>query len=301
MARALLVSLALALAGCAAHSPEPSPEKATVGTASTDTLTARIEALEAASGGRLGVAFYSQEDGLLFAHRGAERFAMCSTFKFALAAMALDTPGLREARITFGPDDILGYAPYAKERADFGWMSGLEAAHYAVTLSDNTAANLLLARLGGPAGFTDWLRRNGDNATRLDRNEPTLNENAPGDPRDSTTPAAHAELVAALLWGDRLQQADRALLRAWLVETPTGMRRLRAGLPEGWKAGDKTGTCGAKGQSEVNDIAVFEAADGARYVLAAYLDRPGGSTADAEAVLADVARAVAAWIDKSGA
>lgn len=289
------------MAGCTAHSPESPAENTSAAAVSTDRLAARITALEAASGERLGVALYSQDNGLLFAHRGAERFAMCSTFKFALAAMALETEGLRNAQLDFAPNDILSYAPYAKERAEIGHMSGLEAAHHAVTLSDNTAANLLLAELGGPQGFTAWLRANGDAITRLDRNEPTLNENAPGDPRDTTTPAAHAELVAALLWGTRLPQADRALLRTWLVETPTGMRRLRAGLPEGWKAGDKTGTCGAKGQSEVNDIAVFETPDGARYVLAAYLDRPGGSTADAEAVLADVARAIAGWIGKSGA
>ena len=226
---------------------------------------------------------------------------MCSTFKFALAAMTLEREGLRDRKLVFAADDILSYAPYSRERAAIGWMSGLEAARHSVTLSDNTAANLLLAELGGPEGYTAWVRSFGDAETRLDRNEPALNENAPGDPRDTTTPQAHARLVAELLATDRLDVADRKLLRDWLVETSTGRARLRSGLPELWNAGNKTGTCGAKGRDEVNDIAVFALPDGRRFVLAAYLDGASGSTADAEAVLADVARKVADWLTQTGA
>jgi|TARA_R100000049_G_C1944450_1_gene89186 beta-lactamase class A len=294
--RVFFAATALALAGCAAHST-PSIQTEV----SSENLAAKIGELEIASGGRLGLALYSQEDGLVFAHRGAERFAMCSTFKLALAAMALDTPGVRDERLDFGADDVLSYAPYAKERAQIGWMSGMGAARHAVTLSDNTAANLLLARLGGPEAFTAWLRDAGDRVTRLDRNEPTLNENAEGDPRDTTTPGAKTELVGNLLWSDRLFADDRRILRDWLVETPTGMARLRAGLPGNWNAGDKTGTCGGEGQREFNDIAVFETPAGSHYVLAAFLDRPTGTSAEADAVLADAARAVAEWIGKSGA
>ena len=226
---------------------------------------------------------------------------MCSTFKFALAAMTLERDGLRERKLPFAPEDILSYAPYTKERSELGWMSAQEAARHSVTLSDNTAANLLLAELGGPAGFTTWVRSFGDTETRLDRNEPTLNENAPGDPRDTTTPQAHARLVAELLETGRLSFADRQLLGAWLLETSTGRARLRTGLPEAWNAGNKTGTCGAKGRGEVNDIAVFRTPDGRRFVLAAYLDGATGSTADAEAILADVARTVAAWLTQTSA
>ena len=194
--KTFLGAIALATAGCAAHSTPSHPTEV-----STEQLAAQIDGLEAASGGRLGLALFSKDEGLLFAHRGAERFAMCSTFKLALAAMALETAGVREERLDFGEDDILSYAPYAKERAQIGWMSGLEAAHHAVTLSDNTAANLLLARLGGPEAFTAWLRNTGDGVTRLDRNEPTLNENARGDPRDTTTPEAKAELAGGDIHG----------------------------------------------------------------------------------------------------
>ncbi len=291
--RLLLASLAVLLSASSACSPEP----LTTSSSRTD-LTSRIEAIEAASGGRLGVAVFSRENGLSFSHRGAERFAMCSTFKLALAAMVLDTDGLRDQTLPFGPADILSYAPYAKERVAAGQMQALEAARHAVTISDNTAANLLLSRLGGPEGFTRWLREKGDSQTRLDRNEPTLNENAPGDPRDTTTPEASAELAYSLLWGEHLAAADRELLQYWMVETPTGQARLRDGLPDNLRAGDKTGTCGSDGQRAVSDIAFVETPDGTRFVLAAYLDRPAGETAQAEAALSHVAQAVADWISE---
>ena len=107
--------------------------------------------------------------------------------------------------------------------------------------------------------------------------------------------------VAALLDTDRLSDRDRALLVAWLVETSTGRARLRRGLPDAWISGNKTGTCGMRGRTEVNDIAVFALADGRRYVLATYLDGATGSLADAEAIHADVARMVAHWIAQRGA
>ena len=246
------------------------------------------------------MALYSQGQGLVSSYRGAERFAMCSTFKFALAAMALRQPGLRDARLDFQTADILSYAPYAKQRASIGWMSGLEAAHHAVTLSDNTAANLLLAEIGGPARFTSWLREIGDDATRLDRIEPELNENAAGDPRDTTTPRAMARTVSELVWGDIMPRNDRNVLVEWLIETPTGSRRLRAGLPTQWDAGDKTGTCGSESRRAINDIAVFQTPDGDRYVLAAYLNQSSGSIVEGEAVLAEVAATIARTLEAKG-
>ena len=294
--RALLIPLLLATGACTGDSPR----QLETSVAQQD-LAVRMAGIEAASGGRLGLALHSPDRGVIYAYRGDERFAMCSTFKLALAGMMLDTPGLRDKWLAFGAQDILSYAPYAKDRAALGWMSGLEAAHHAVILSDNTAANLLLAEVGGPEGVTRWLRALGDKTTRLDRNEPTLNENAPGDPRDTTTPAAHAALVDTLLWGDRLPQADRALLQTWLVETTTGMNRLRGGLPVEWLAGDKTGTCGTGEQGEVNDIAMIVTPGGNRYILAAYLDGANGPVSASEASLAEAAKAIAEWLQQMGA
>jgi beta-lactamase class A len=112
-------------------------------------------------------------------------------------------------RIPFSKADLLEYAPVTKARVSEGSMTVAELCDAAITLSDNTAANLLLATLGGPPGVTTYARSLGDSVTRLDRIEPGLNEARPGDPRDTTTPTAMLGNLQRLLVGDALSPASR--------------------------------------------------------------------------------------------
>lgn len=249
--------------------------------------TARsLAAIERASGGRLGVALLDARGRILFSRRGDERFAMCSTFKLPLAAMFADGRDTSPLRLTRA--DLLGNSPYSEAMAPSGEMSIDGAAEHAVTQSDNTASNLLLDRLGGPAVYTQRVRAWGDAVTRLDRRELGLNENARSDPRDTTSPVAMAGTTRRLATADLLAPAARNRFRAWLVATRTGPRRLRAGLPAGWTLGHKTGTCG----NAVNDVGFFRTPRGNEYVLAVYVDRPA-TDARGEAAIAEVARLAA--------
>ena len=103
-------------------------------------------------------------------------------------------------------------------------------------------------------GFTAFARTLGDQVTRLDRIETELNEATPGDPRDTTTPAAMTENLRKLVLGDALSTKSRAQLKNWLIGSKTGDTRLRAGVPAGWIVGDKTGT-GGRGTN--NDVGIF--------------------------------------------
>ena len=192
--------------------------------------------------------------------------------------------------------DVLAYSPVSGPRAgDGGGLTVGELCSATVSLSDNTAANVLLARHGGPAGFTAFVRSLGDPITRLDRTEPTLNEAAVGDPRDTTTPLAMLQTLQKLVLGNALSPTSRAWLQRWLVETSTGDKRLRAGVP-GWKVGDKTGTAGESGTA--NDIGVLWPQDGGAPVLVTcYLTRSTASGEQRDAAIAQVARAVAAARD----
>jgi beta-lactamase class A len=160
----------------------------------------------------------------------------------------------------------------------------------AVELSDNTAANLILASIGGPAGWTRFVRSLGDGRSRLDRNEPTLNTAIPGDPRDTTTPNDMAADLKATLLDAALSPASRDLLKSWMLATQTGLTKLRAGMPASWRVGDKTGN---DGRSTSNDIAVAWT-PGGPIVVACYLTEAQAATADArDAAIADVGRLVA--------
>jgi len=257
-------------------------------------IDAAIAAIEAKNGGRLGVALLDTRDGTPAGHRAEERFPMCSTFKVLAVAATLarvDAGAEQLARsIPITQADLLSYAPVTKSHLDSG-MTVAELCAAAITVSDNTAANLLLASLGGPAALTRYAQSLGDRITRLDRIEPDLNEGAPGDIRDTTTPAAMARTVAKLTTGDPLSPSSREMLMGWMIDCKTGAAKLRAGLPNGWRVGDKTG---AGGHGSSNDVAVIWPKDGAPLIVASYLtETDGWSDEKRNAVHAEVGRIVA--------
>jgi beta-lactamase class A len=257
----------------------------------------RFSHLEAESGGRLGVAILDSGSGRQAEHRADERFPMCSTFKLIAVAAVLarvDRGVDRlDRRIAYGKPDLLEYAPVTTARVSEGSLSLAALCEAAITVSDNTAANLILQTLGGPGGVTTYARSLGDSVTRLDRMEPALNEARPGDGRDTTTPRAMMRNLQRLIAGDALSSRSRATLTSWLVANQTGGARLRAGLPADWRVGDKTGTGNA---GTTNDVAALWPPRGEPVFVAAYLTESSAPAAVRERTLADVARAIAAGV-----
>jgi beta-lactamase class A len=256
--------------------------------------TAAFGEIERRVGGRLGIAVLRADGAYVAGHRADERFPMCSTFKLLLAAHVLDRAARGEERLDrevhYDAADLVTWSPVTERHVGRGLsIEALCAA--TMTTSDNTAANLLLAASGGPAGLTQFARRLGDDVTRLDRIEPALNEARPGDPRDTTTPQAMASTVHRLVLADALPPESRARLVQWLRDNRTGDARLRAGLPRGWAAGEKTGS-GERGTT--NDVGVLWDPQGMPWIVAAYLTECAAAPAARDAALASVARAVSA-------
>ena len=262
-------------------------------------LTEAFARIEETSGGRLGVALFDTETGMQTGHRAEERFPMCSTSKLLSVAAILkriDTGKLawdKHIRITVS--DLVTYSPVTELHVDDG-MSVLELCEAALTVSDNTAANLLIAELGGPAAVTTFARSLGDLTTRLDRVEPELNEAEPGDPRDTTSPLAIASNLRAITRADILNDISAGRLVSWLLANKTGDARLRAGLPANWRVGDKTGT---GGNGTTNDVGIFWPPGRNAIYLSAYLTETSASAREREATLAAVARAVVDEVTKS--
>lgn len=253
----------------------------------------RMAEIEARSGGRLGVALLDTGSGFRAGHRAAERFPMASTFKLLLAGAVLRRVDEGKERldrvIRFTRDDLVPYAPVTGPAAGGPGLTVAALCEATVTLSDNPAANLLLDTVGGPAGLTAFLRGLGDATTRLDRTEPALNEGRPGDPRDTTTPDSMAFLIRALALGDALRPASRERLMGWLLGNRTGDAQIRAGLPQGWRAAEKTGSNPSAGIA--NDVGLLLPPGRAPVLLAAYLTEARIAAAERPALLAEVARA----------
>ena len=246
--------------------------------------------LERRHGGQLGVAVLDTATMNGVAHQGDERFPMCSTFKFLAAAFVLARVDRGQEdlnrRVAYTRDDLVTYSPVTERHVGAG-MTLSELCDAAVTLSDNTAGNLLLDSFGGPAGLTAYARSIGDAVTRLDRRETELNEARPGDPRDTTTPRAMVDLLHKTVLGDALSAPSRAQLTAWLVANKTGDKRLRAGVPKDWRVGDKTGT----GENNTtNDVGIIWPPGRAPIIVAAYYVEARASGDERNAVLAEVGR-----------
>ncbi len=284
--RRLLAGAPAALLACAVV---PSARAATP----AKSLEQTFAAIEAKVGGRLGVAAYDTGSGLKAAWRGDERFPLCSTFKWLAGAAILarvdQGKETLKRKVPIRAEEIVTYSP-ATEKHVGETMPLEQICEAAITLSDNTAGNLMLAALGGPEGFNAYVRSLGDGVTHLDRIEPALNEAAPEDPRDTTTPLAMIADLDAALVGDALSRASRNKLTAWLIGNETGDARLRAGLPETWRVGDKTGTCNAR---TANDVGIAWPPSGKPVLIAVYLAESDVSPEAQNKAIADVARAVA--------
>jgi beta-lactamase class A len=253
--------------------------------------------IERESGGRLGVAVLDIGSQALWSHRADERFPMCSTFKLLAAAAVLTRvdAGKEELtrRVVFGADEIVVNSPVTKERSGGTGMSMDELCEAAMTVSDNTAGNLILRAIGGPSGLTDYARSIGDVVTRLDRMEPDLNEAAPGDLRDTTSPAAMLANLRTLVLGNVLSTPSKDRLVGWLRGNKTGDTRLRAGLPKDWRVGDKTGS-GERGTT--NDVGVIWRENREPVVVAIYLTGTSAAAAERNATIASIGSAVASAV-----
>jgi beta-lactamase class A len=250
-------------------------------------------ALEQRIGARLGIAAHVLGSNASIAYRADERFPMCSTFKLLAVAAVFRRVDTGEERLDrwvhYGEKDLQVYAPIARANLAQGGMSLGALCSAALQWSDNTAANLVLTALGGPAGATRYIRTLGDPVTRIDRMEPILNTAIADDPRDTTTPQAMLSDLHALAYGHALKEESRSRLVNGLANWRTRLPRLAAGLPPDWRSAHKMGT-GDNGTA--NDVAIFWPPVRPPILVAAYCTGSSRSRAEVDAVLADAARVI---------
>lgn len=255
-----------------------------------------LKAIHKRIGGRLGVHVLDSQSGRRIGYDEHSRYAMASTFKMLLAA-ALLWQADRGAfplsrRLPIARKDVLPNSPAVEAQLINGAdsMTVQDLCKAIVTQSDNAAANILLTGIGGPATLTDFMRGTGDEVTRLDRIEPELNSNLPGDPRDTTTPRAMVDSMLRIFTQDILSLPARALLIDWMNNSRTGMDRVRAGMPRSWQVGDKTGT-GHNGA--VNDLAIAYPPGRRPIFIAVYMSESTLPLTNLAAAHADIGRLVA--------
>lgn len=256
----------------------------------------QLSRIEMALDGRLGLFAWDTGDGRRLAYRADERFPMCSTFKLLLVSailqMSTQQAGLMQQVLSYRQSELVEYSPVTAKHVGTGMSVGQLCAA-ALQYSDNTAGNLLIERLGGPAEVSAFARSIGDREFRLDRRETDLNTAIPGDPRDTSTPEAMGCSLQRLALGDVLAPAQREQLCAWLRGNTTGAARIKAAIPASWIIGDKTGG-GSYGTA--NDIAVLWPPQRSPVIVAIYTTRREPAATARNELIAAAARVVVEWL-----
>jgi beta-lactamase class A len=296
-------------------------------------LDAEVRALAGrAAPGVLGFGLMNLESGQSWTWNGERRFPMQSVFKMAVAAAALaevDAGRLSlDEAISIGAKDL---SPPRSPIAD-AWpgrkvYSAGELLEAAVSDSDNTAADVLMKRIGGPGAVSGWLQSQKIEEVRVDRYERELQPNALGmasfrpawkgaafeaalatvplaqrqaaaeaylrDPRDTATPRGMIVFLSRLDAGELLSPASTRRLVTIMASSPRGPERLKAGLPQGVFFTHKIGTGRSFGgrTSAYNDVGIFTLADKRSYAIAAFLTASTADEGARAALLADLGRA----------
>jgi beta-lactamase class A len=254
-----------------------------------------LRAIHKRIGGRLGVHILDSQSGRRIALDDKSRYAMASTFKLPLAASLLWQVDKGAFPLThplaIDKGDLLPHSPILEKAIEQGVteLAVRDLCGAAVAFSDNAAANILLKAMGGPGALTQFMRSIGDETTRMDRLEPDLNSNLPGDERDTTTPYAMVESMLRIFTQDVLTLGSRALLIDWMTASKIGLDRVRKGLPRAWVSSDKTGT-GPNGA--VNDLVMTWPLERRPIIIAVYMSESKLPTAQLVAAQAEIGELV---------
>ncbi len=266
---------------------EPAPSQ---GQAPPD-VAPELEALEREFQARVGVGALDTGTGASVEYRAGERFGYASTIKAFVAAEFLrQVPVVeRDAHVTWTREEVeaAGYSPVTSEHVQDG-LTLAQLAEAAVRQSDNAATNIILGRIGGPAGLGAGLAELGDTVTHVVNDEPALNQVDPGSTHDTTTPAAFTASFTALLEPQNLDAEDLAVLLEWMHGNATGDALVRAGAPDGWAVADKSG--GAGGMR--NDIALVTPPDRAPIVITVLTEKIDPAARYQDELVARVAEVV---------
>lgn len=237
----------------------------------------------------IGLSAIHLESGRRLGIRGNERFPMGSVYKFPIVLAALqrvDAGTLKlDQKITIEPKDFSpGWSPLRDDaKGKPVTITVSELLRYTVSISDNTACDNTIRLLGGPAAVSKRMAELGVPGIRIDRPEKTISKhlNEPGgrakyaaDVRDTATPDDMAALLVAF-WNrrDGLSKASHDQLMQWMIDTPTGARRIKAVMPSGAVVAHKTGTM----PGVVNDAAIVTSPDGRDHIVIVVFSKAGTS------------------------
>jgi beta-lactamase class A len=299
MLRLFIILLIGLLGGCNSIITENSDSRTFQTNTGTDytPIINKIKEIEAQLITHVGVAIYDVETDTLWSYKGNDRFPLMSTFKTLACAKALfDIENHKlsfDESIIIKKEMLITWSPITKKH--IGEIFTLKQACTAMMkMSDNTAANIVLDKIGGPRALTDFMRSMGDNVTRLDRIEPELGEAIPGDKRDTTTPEAIVKSLHTLLFTPVLSEDYRNQLKQWMIDNKVSDTLFRSVLPAGWSIADRSGA-GKHGSRGIT--ALVWSGTHSPLIISTYLTQTEASFEERNKAIADIGKVIFSLYD----
>jgi beta-lactamase class A len=323
--------LTLALAGCG----EPPMLGQTDPLFDRQKLTADFQPIaDRVAPGKLGVAVEDLGTGQIISFNGEQRFPLQAVFTAPLGAAVMEEVEAKRLRL----DDVLliedvDLSPPPSGIAD-AWTAPTtytvqDLLERAIRDGDNTAADILLKRVGGPGAVTAWLQGRKVTGLDVDRYQRQLQPDSLGlasfragwkgeaayraaldkvppaerhrairayltDPRDTATPLGVLRFLEALNQAELLEPDSRRLLGRIISQNTGGAGRLRAALPKDARLVHVPATARTdQGFTPVvNDVGVYTLKDGRKFAVVAFVSGSTLPVAEQEKAIADVGRVV---------
>ncbi|MBD2460414.1 serine hydrolase [Oscillatoria sp. FACHB-1407] len=230
-------------------------------TTSIQTLTAQYPGLSP------GVFIVDLDTGAYLDLNGGTIFSAASTIKVPILVAFLQDVDAGKVRLdemlTMQQADITVGSGDMQDQPVGTQYSALETAIKMITISDNTATNMLITRLGGAEALNQRFRSWGLTNTQI------RNPLADLEGMNTTTPKDLTGLLAMVTQGDLLSLRSRDRLFD-IMQATVANSLLPSGLDQGATIAHKTGTI----DTMVGDTGIVDMPNGKRFIITVIVQRP---------------------------
>lgn len=267
---------------------------------STTDLSKRMNEIAGSSQGRVGAAVLLLESGKTVEINGDERFPMQSVYKLPIAMAVLDRVdrgSLKlEQKVKVEKSELVSaklHSPLRDKHPQGDVDLKLrELLYYNVSESDGTACDVLLRIVGGPKEVSKYLNGIGIREIVVANTEMEMSKSDAVQYRNWATPKGAVALLKLLHEGKVLSAQSRELLTKFMIESPTGPKRIKGLLPQGTIVAHKTGTSNTVNgiTAATNDIGIITLPNGKHLAVAVFVSDAKADRETREGVIARIAK-----------
>ena len=265
----------------------------------TPELKKEIEIIVGGKDLKLGFALYDFSTGKSISINGNDKYPMQSVFKFPIGVALLDCVSRGEFSlsdsVTLTKADLLPdlWSPIRERWPEGVRLPLVSVMTYMVALSDNSATDFLIHKIGGVARIQDIVNRLGAKKINIRNTEAEIQGSWSVQFDNWTTPNAMVDFLRLMNDGKLLDKANTAVL--WEIMASASSGSVNRLVSKTVTFARKTGYSGVNSQGIIaaqNDVGIIEFEDGRRVAYAIFLTDSTLGTDAGYDILAQIGKAI---------